>query len=103
PSLENYRQVFQGSGSSSDFRRLLLNSTAISVLATLISLVSGVLAAYGLSRFRFRGKKNLASWILSTRMFPPVATIIPVFVMMNSLGLTDTYVALIIPYAAFNL
>lgn len=103
PVIENYVSLFKGSGSSGDFKTLLLNSTIVSLVSTLLSILCGSLAAYSLSRFKMKRGKDIAMFILSTRMFPPAATLIPVFMMMNWLDLIDTYVALIIPYTAFNL
>ncbi|HYJ46382.1 MAG TPA: carbohydrate ABC transporter permease, partial [Pyrinomonadaceae bacterium] len=62
-------------------------------------------AAYGLARFRLPLKLNtrLSLWILSTRMFPPIVTAVPLFLMMSDLRLLDTLTALIIVYTAFNL
>jgi multiple sugar transport system permease protein len=103
PILDNYISLFTGSGSSGDFKVLLLNSTIVSLTSTFLSVFCGALAAYSLSRFKIKGGKDIAMFILSTRMFPPAATLIPVFMMMNWLDLIDTYAVLIIPYTAFNL
>jgi multiple sugar transport system permease protein len=103
PVLENYTNLFNNSSSSGDFKSLLLNSSIVSIISTVLSVVFGALAAYSLSRFKTKRSKDLAMWILSTRMFPPAATLIPVFMMMKWLNLMDTYAVLIIPYTAFNL
>lgn len=103
PVLENYANLFGGGGNSGDFTVLLMNSTIVALASTILSVVCGALASYSLSRFRTKRSKDIAMWILSTRMFPPAATLIPVFMMMNWLNLMDTYAALIIPYTAFNL
>jgi ABC-type glycerol-3-phosphate transport system permease component len=52
---------------------------------------------------RFRPRRALSSWILSTIMFPPIVAVVPVFILAGKLQLTDTYPVLVIPYAAFNL
>jgi multiple sugar transport system permease protein/sorbitol/mannitol transport system permease protein len=52
---------------------------------------------------RFRPRRALSSWILSTIMFPPIVAVIPVFILAGQLRLTDTYLVLVVPYAAFNL
>jgi len=103
PTLENYISLFTGGGSSGSFTRLLLNSIIVSITATVLSAVFGAFAAYSLSRFRMKKSKDIAMFILSTRMFPPAATLIPVFMMMNWFHLIDRYAVLIIPYTAFNL
>jgi len=85
-----------------DFLRTLLNSTIICGISIAITLVLGALAGYGLARFRIPGKENIASWILSTKMLPPVVTIIPFFIIFRNLRLIDTYRGLIILYILIN-
>lgn len=104
PTLEHYVTILSGKGwSSTPITPLLINSIIVAGSSSVLALLCGSLAAYGLSRFPTRYGKHLAMWILSTRMFPPVAVAIPVFLMMSNLGLIDTYWALIIPYSAFNI
>lgn len=103
PTFENYTALFSNKGASSEFTSLLWNSAIVSIVSTVLSVAFGALASYSLSRFRLKRGKDLAIWILSTRMFPPAATLVPVFMMMSWLDLIDTYAALIIPYTAFNL
>ncbi|MED4602813.1 carbohydrate ABC transporter permease [Paenibacillus validus] len=103
PTFENYTALFANKGSSSEFTSLLWNSAFVSIVSTVLSVAFGALASYSLSRFRLKRGKDIAIWILSTRMFPPAATLVPVFMMMSWLDLIDTYAALIIPYTAFNL
>ena len=81
----------------------LLNSFVIASSSTVLTVALGSFAAYGLARFHFRGNRNLAVWILSQRMFPPIAAVIPFFIIFNTLHLLDTHIALIIVYTAFNL
>ena len=71
--------------------------------STLLALVIGVPAAYGFSRMRFRGADHFASTILSFRFMPPVAVAIPIYLMINTFGLVNTYSGLILPYIAFSL
>jgi multiple sugar transport system permease protein len=104
PTLEHYVSIISGQGwISAPMPQLLANSVIVAGAASLLALFAGSLSAYGLSRFPTGYGKHLAMWILSTRMFPPVAVAIPVFLMMSSLDLIDTYWALILPYAAFNI
>ncbi|MCL5985106.1 MAG: carbohydrate ABC transporter permease [Actinobacteria bacterium] len=99
--IENYKAtLFSKYGG---FWRLLLNSVAVSFLSTIFALFLGTLAAYGFARFKFRGKKNLAFWILSTRFLPAMAIVIPVFLTMKYIHLIDNYFGLIIPYIAMSL
>ncbi|MCL6443020.1 MAG: carbohydrate ABC transporter permease [Alicyclobacillus sp.] len=56
-----------------------------------------------MARYRFRGRNFLGSWTLSTLMVPPAVSLIPIFLLVGQLHLTDTYLALVIPYTAMNL
>ena len=80
-----------------------MNSALIAVGSTAISLVFGTLAAYALARFRIPGSKDISFFILSIRMFPPIAAAIPIFLSMKSVGLLDTRLGLISAYTVFNL
>jgi ABC-type glycerol-3-phosphate transport system permease component len=102
PTLQHYVDVLRGAAVT-PFAPLLLHSLIVAVGSTALALVLGLFAAYSLARLRFRGKRFLALWILSTIMFPPVVAVIPVFIMAGRLQLIDRYLTLIVPYAAFNL
>jgi len=86
-----------------DFRRSFGNSAVASVTSTVLSLVLGVPAAYALSRARYRHERNIALWILASRMAPPIAFTIPFFLIYRHLDLMDTLTGLIIIYLTFNL
>lgn len=73
----------------------LKNSLAVGTAVTLITMLVGALAAYSLARYRV-GRHHLPFWILSQRMMPPIAAIIPIFLLMRSLRLMDTVQALVI-------
>ncbi|HEY7565096.1 MAG TPA: carbohydrate ABC transporter permease [Acidimicrobiia bacterium] len=104
PTLEHYQSVMAGgSGTSVGFDRLLFNSVAVTLGATVLTVAVAVPAAYALSLRSFRPRKALSSWILSTYMFPPIVAVIPIFVFAGKLNVVDTYPVLIVPYAAFNL
>lgn len=81
----------------------LVNTVICSFFATSLSISVGSLAAYGFARFNFKGKDNLSFWILSNRMIPPVALVLPIFVMYQKIGLLDTRLGLIILYTAMQL
>jgi multiple sugar transport system permease protein len=85
--------------------RSLYNSTVISILAAILALALGTPAAYAIARFRFRRWRNrdITVWFLSQRVLPPVATVIPFYLTMRSLGLLDTHLALILINATFVL
>src|SRR5476649_1456183 len=57
----------------------------------------------GLSRFKFTGSASLSFWILSTRMAPPVAFVVPMYILFRNFGLIDTHAALIVVYTSMNL
>jgi multiple sugar transport system permease protein len=78
------------------------NSLVIAGVSTLLSMVLGTMAAYSLVRFH-TGGENLAVWIISQRMMPPIAIVFPVFLIFVWFGLVDTYTGLILLYTAFNL
>jgi multiple sugar transport system permease protein len=79
------------------------NSLLIGFGSTLLSVVLGTLAAYAFSRFRVPGKDDLLFFILSTRMMPPIAVAIPIYLMFRQLGLNDTHLGLILLYTVVNL
>lgn len=80
----------------------LTNSLIISLAATFLSALIGSLMAYSLARFN-TGGKHLSFWVLSQRFLPPVAIILPVFLIYRSTGLHDTHIGLIIAYTVFTL
>ena len=93
PILDSYRYI---TFARIAFPRYLLNSLIISSGATIIAITVGSLAAYALARYRFRGKENIAFWMLSTRMMPAPAVVLPLFVLMRGFRLIDTHLALIL-------
>ncbi len=97
-NLDNYIAALFDSGALNGIR----DSLIVSLSTAAISVGVGSLAAYSLARFR-TGGEQFAFWILSTRMFPPVASAIPLFLIFRELGLLDTYWALIIANSIFNL
>ena len=70
---------------------------------SILSLAVGAPAAYALSRFRFKGSKDLSLWVLSTRMMPPIVVAIPIFWVMRSIGLSGKHIGLIMVYVMINL
>ncbi len=91
--------------SQREIRRALLNSTLLSVGAATFATILGTLTAYALARFRFRrvSSGTLTTWFLSQRILPPVVVVIPFFLIMSSIGMTDTIWALILLNATFTL
>jgi multiple sugar transport system permease protein len=96
PTAQHYLKAFQ----SGAFTRYFANSIVIATASTVLALLLGVPAAYGLSRFPW---PKLSFWILSTRMLPPIVTIIPVFLMLREVHLLNSLAGLTIVYTGFNL
>jgi multiple sugar transport system permease protein len=80
-----------------------LNSLIIAVGSTILSVGLGVMAAYAFSRFKVPMKDDLLFFILSTRMMPPIAVAIPIYLMYRELGLSDTRLGMILLYSAVNI
>ena len=99
PTFENYFSVLR----EGEFVHQFSNSLIIGICSTILSLIIGVPAAYTLARFKFRASDNLQFWILSTRMAPPVAVLIPYFIVFQKLHMVDTYPAIIIMHLSVNL
>ncbi|NBC15089.1 MAG: ABC transporter permease subunit [Gammaproteobacteria bacterium] len=98
-SLEHYRAIF----ADDQFPAALWNSIGIASIATLLSVLLAMLAAYAIVRLRFRGRQLVLAAALSIAMFPPVAVIGPLFELWRNLGLYDTWPGLILPYMTFTL
>jgi multiple sugar transport system permease protein len=99
PTLANYRHLFD----EFRFARVLTNSLVITVSTTSVVIVLALLAAYALGRLGIRGGKHVALWMLSLRFMPPIAIVLPFFIVWQRIGLIDTHVGLILIYVAFNL
>jgi multiple sugar transport system permease protein len=80
-----------------------INSLIIGFGSTLLAVVLGTIAAYAFSRFRIPLKDDLLFFILSTRMMPPIAVAIPIYLMYREIGLIDTRLGMILLYTAVNL
>ena len=78
------------------------NSLVLAGVSTVIAMVLGTMCAYSLVRFK-TGGENLAVWIISQRMMPPIAIVFPIFLLYVFLGWVDSYHGLIILYTAFSL
>ncbi|MGI9335173.1 MAG: carbohydrate ABC transporter permease, partial [Gammaproteobacteria bacterium] len=98
---ENFAAIF---AEASNFQSLV-DSFIIATGNTLLSLLLGTLAGYAFARFpRQAGGENLAFWILSNRMFPPVAVLVPMFFLFDAAPWgTDSHLSLIILYLVFNM
>lgn len=99
PTLKNYEEVL----SSTDFSKYFMNSVVVALVTTGIALTLGTLAAYGFSRFRFRGHFWLKMSSLIPQMLPPIAIIVPLYVLFSKLDWIDTRQALVISYLTFTI
>jgi multiple sugar transport system permease protein len=98
PILDNYRDLFVNYG----FGRFFFNSIAVAIGSTLIAVPLAFFAAYAFNRFRFGGR-SLQFGILGLQMLPPIVLSIPIYILMSTLNLLNTRVALIVAYLSFNL
>ncbi|PLS03213.1 carbohydrate ABC transporter permease [Neobacillus cucumis] len=99
PTMENYKSVFF----DHPFLRYLWNSTVVSTITTVYAVTVASFAAYAIARLQFRGKTFILGIVLSVSMFPQIATITPIYIFLKNLGLTNSYLGLIIPYSTFTL
>ena len=99
PIWDNYLAVL----SQGDLWHYLEASLIVALGSTALALLLGIPTAYVIGRFRFRGNADFGFWILSTRMTPPVAMLIPFFVLYVRTGLYDTYIGLILAHVAINI
>ena len=102
PSVVTWQAYAQVLGSAR-YLRTFANSYAIALTVTFLSLAVGALAAYPLSRFRFRGQRLVMTFLIVTQMFPLVLLCIPYFRVMVRLGLYDTLTSLVLVYTTFTL
>jgi multiple sugar transport system permease protein len=100
-TLDNYRSALATPGVAMAFG----NSLLVAIVSTALTTFLGSLAAYSLSKtyLSFRIRQALLVWILVTRIFPPVTTAIPYYVIIKRLQLGDTHLALILTYVAYGL
>ena len=109
PTLENFGSVFSrsmtvgGAPENTGFDRYFFNSIMIASVSVLLALVIGTLAAYGFSRYPLKGNDTYLFIILTTRMLPAIVVIIPVILMFRVVGLSGSYIGIIMLYTAFNL
>jgi ABC-type glycerol-3-phosphate transport system permease component len=97
--LDNVRRLFDETRFLTYFR----NSLTVSLSTVGLTLLLSAPAAYSLTRFRFYGREKLAALILFTYMFAPIMIIVPFYVMVRFLGLTNTHTGLVMAYTAFCL
>lgn len=98
PTAEHYLEVF----TYYPFGKYILNSIIVTTISTLVTLAVSFPAAYSMGRFK-TGGDNFSFWVLSIRMLPPIVFAVPMFILMQSYGLLDTWWALILVYLTFSI
>ena len=98
-TLRNYLNVWTGT----PFPLYFWNSFKVAAASTLLAVIVSMYAAYAIARIPFRGRTAFGLLLLTTQMFPHILIVIPLFLIIQRLGLVDTHVALIIAYTAFSL
>lgn len=99
PVLDHYLAIFQ----DRPFGRFILNSVIVASLTTLSCLSIGSLAAFSIAKLQFRGRNLLLFSALSISMFPPIAAVSPLYLLIRAFGWRDTYAGLVVPYTTFAL
>lgn len=100
PTLENYLNLFE----SMNFG-VYLRNTLVIVLFSFLGLFFNAMAGYGFAKFHFKGKEKIFYIVLATMMIPAQVTMIPVYLILNEMGLTNTMAGIILPglAAAFSI
>ena len=95
--LEHYRALF----TQRDFWTPIRNSLVVAGATTVVSVVLGAACAYAIGRLRFRGKSLLLAFVLAVSMFPQIAIVSPLYVVLRAMRLLNTYPGLVLPYLTF--
>lgn len=98
PTWEHYHVLF----TERPFLKFIGNSLIVALGSTAVSLLLGAMAAYAISRIKHKRMNDVAFWILSLRMFPPITVVVPYYIIFKSAGLLDTPIALIVVYSVAN-
>jgi multiple sugar transport system permease protein len=99
PTVEAFEFLISEKGIMKNF----MNSLIVAVSSTFFSVTIGMFCAYAIARYDFTGRDDVSFWVLTNRMMPPVAVLIPIFVTFQTLKLLDTLLGLIILYTAMQL
>ena len=101
PTLQSYRKVF----SLFPFGKAILNSLFVSITFTVITVLSSSMAAFAIAKIRFKGAGVFFRMYLMSMMIPTQITLIPLFIIMSRLNLTNTYTSVISPsiFSAFSI
>ncbi len=99
PQLAAYARLF----SQTRFLTYFVNSLTVAGGATVLTVIVGTLAAYAITRFRFRGREFVAGTMLFTYMFAPIMVVVPFYILMRNAGLVNSHLGLILSYTTFSL
>lgn len=99
-TFDNYKQLFFQSDSIVQYNRWFMNTLTIAIFTCIISTVLVLMVSYAMSRLRFPGRKQIMSFSIILNMFPGVLSMIAVYFVMKSIGLTNSHVGMIIVYSA---
>lgn len=99
PTVGAYARLF----AQTKFLIYFQNSIVVAGAATLLTILVGTLAAYGITRFHFRGREFFAGIMLFTYMFAPIMVVVPFYIMMRQAGLTNSHIGLVLAYTTFAL
>lgn len=99
PTLEHYRRVLF----ASNVPRYFLNSLIVSAGSTALAMTLAVFAAYGFARYRFAGRRSSLAFVLAGQLLPTAAIIVPLFLVLRTFGLVNTYLGLILVYMILTL
>jgi multiple sugar transport system permease protein len=101
PTLQNYRTLLTGDGDiPGQIRRSALNIVVECGAATVVTVALATLAAYAFARMQFRGRQILFYSVLATMAFPAYTTLIPLYRIMSSFGLVNTYTGIVLVYVS---
>lgn len=100
PHFENYTDPTIGQASTFNFLRYFWNSTFVTVVATLLTLLTNAMAAFALSKYKFRGRDAIVLIIVATLLIPPTVILVPLFITVQSFGLFNSLWGVIIPAVA---
>jgi multiple sugar transport system permease protein len=99
PTFEHYAKAFLEAGIGKN----VLNSLIVSVTTTLLALLIGTPAAYGLARWDWKGKRDLWFWIISNRFMSPLVLALPFYIIANAFGMLNNVFTLVVIYLSFTI
>lgn len=99
PTFGNYVSAFQ----QQSIARSAFNSLKISIITAMVSVVVALPASYAIARFRSRVTKAVVGWVLLSQMFPLILILVPLFLLLRYIQLSDTHVGLILVYVVWSL